>query len=175
MNVYLVAAIGLFFYFIVPFLIIVFVKNRKVSNFLMGTLFVMFLIVLFVGIYFKVSFVDNKVYAVPDFSKQWFNKTINFSFVNIPLFDLIINIIMLIPVGIFCRFATRFKFAWVRILILLVVAVLSGILTELGQYILPIPRGVQLSDSLLNMGSVLIGGIIGSIFFAIKKKRNKRR
>ncbi len=65
MSVHLVLAIGLIFYFIIPFLIIVFVKNQRVSKLLMSILFVAFLAILFVGIYFKVSFVDNKVYAVP--------------------------------------------------------------------------------------------------------------
>ena len=173
MNVYLVLAVGLLFYFVVPFLVIVFVKNSKLSNFFITILFVIFLGILFVGIYFKVSFVGNKVYAVPNFSGEWFNKTINFSFKNIPKFDLVINIIMLIPIGIVCRYLTKKKKLWARILILLVVAIISGICTELGQFILPIPRGVQLSDSLLNMGSVLIGGIVGSVYFAIRNKIHK--
>jgi len=173
MNVYLVLALGLIFYFVVPFIIIVFVKNRTISRVLMFVLFIAFLVVLFIGIYFKVSFVGNKVYAVPDFSGKWFNKTINLSFKNIPKFDLIINIIMLIPIGIVCRYLTHRNTAWKRILILLLVAFISGILTELGQFIMPIPRGVQLSDSLLNMLSVLIGGVVASCYFFIRSKINK--
>jgi VanZ family protein len=164
-----VLAVGLIFYFIVPFLIIMFINNKKVSNILMCILFAMFLVILFVGIYFKVSFVGNKVYAVPDFSGEWFNKTINLSFSSIPKFDFVINIIMLIPIGIVCRYLTRNKKIWARILILLCVAFISGILTELGQFILPIPRGVQLSDSVLNMISVVIGSVVASVYYLIKK------
>lgn len=174
MSVYLVLAIGLVFYFIIPFIIISFVKSRRVSKIFMMLLFIVFLVVLFIGIYFKVSFVNNKVYAVPDFSGKWFNKTINLSLTNIPKFDFVINIIMLIPVGIVCRFLNQRKEVWKRILILVLVAFISGILTELGQFILPIPRGVQLSDCLLNMLSVLIGGIFASLCFAVRKKIIKR-
>jgi len=168
MNVYFVLSVGLLFYFIVPFIIIMFVKNRKISNILMGILFTLFLVILFIGIYFKVSFVNNKVYAVPDFTGEWFNKTINLKLNNIPKFDLVINIIMLIPIGIVCRYLTQRKVVWKRIIILLMVAFVSGILTELGQFIMPIPRGVQLSDSLLNMLSVVIGGVIASFYYLIK-------
>ena len=175
MNVYLVLAIATLFYFIIPFMVIVFIKNRKICTFFMVTLFLMFLVVLFVGIYFKVSFINNMVYAVPDFSGEWFDKTINLSFANISTFDLVINLVMLIPVGVFCRYATRNKFIGSRILILLLVAVISGVLTELGQFILPVPRSVQLSDSLLNMVSVLIGGFVGVICFSVRKNKNKRR
>ena len=169
MSVKLVLILGLIFYFVVPFIIIVFVKNKKVSNILMTILLIAFLCVLFVGIYFKVTFVGNKVYAKPDFSGEWFNKTINLRLSNIPKFDFMINIIMLIPIGIVCRYLTQNKKIWARILILIGVAFISGILTELGQYILPIPRGVQLSDSLLNMLSVIIGGIVASFYYLIKK------
>ena len=117
--------------------------------------------------------VENKVYAVPDFSGKWFNKTINLSFNNIPKFDFVINIIMLIPVGVVCRYLTQNKSFFKRVLILIIVAVVSGILTELWQFILPIPRGVQLSDSLLNMISVLIGGVFAEICFIIKNKVGK--
>lgn len=177
MNIYLVLAVGLICYFIVPFIIIMFVKNKRVSNALMFTLLAVFLVVLFVGIYFRVSFVGNKVYAVPNFSGEWFNKTINVSFKNIPKFDLVINLIMLIPIGIVCRYATNKKPLWKRILILVVVAVVSGVLTELGQFILPIPRGVQLSDSVLNMISVLIGGCVASLYYVFKNLvfKNRRR
>lgn len=177
MNIHLVLAVGLVFYFVVPFIIIMFIKNRKVSNILMSVLFAVFLVILFVGIYFKVSFVGNKVYAVPDFSGEWFNKTINLSFKNIPKFDFVINIIMLIPIGIVCRYLSQKKSALKRVLILIIVAVISGVLTELGQFILPIPRGVQLSDSILNMISVVIGGIVASIYYLIKSFvfKNKRR
>lgn len=168
MNVYLVLALGLIFYFLVPFIVIMFVKNKKAGNIIMSTLFAMFLVVLFIGIYFKVSFVGNKVYAVPDFSGKWFNKTINISFSSIPKFDFLINIIMLIPIGIVCRYLTQNKKFVKRLLILICVAFVSGILTELGQFILPIPRGVQLSDSLLNMLSVLIGGAVASFYYLLK-------
>ena len=177
MNVYLVLALGLVCYFLVPFVIIMFVKNRRVSNVLMVTLFILFLVVLFVGIYFRVSFEGNKVFAKPIFTGEWFNKEINLSFKNIPKFDFVINLIMLIPVGIVCRYLTHRKKVCARIFILIVVAFISGILTELGQFILPIPRGVQLSDSILNMISVLIGGCVASFYYLIKKLvfKNRRR
>ena len=175
MNIYLVLAIGLIFYFIIPFIVIVFVRNKRVSNGIMLILFILFLAVLFVGIYFRVDFVDNKVYAIPNFSGEWFNKTISFSFKNISKFDIVINLVMLIPVGIVCRYLTNRKNTLKRVLILLCVAFISGVLTELGQFILPIPRGVQLSDSLFNMASVLIGGCVGSVYYAVKNIIFKRR
>ena len=175
MNVYLVLAVALIFYFIIPFIVIVFVRNRKISNAILGVMFAVFLIVLFVGIYFKISFVNNKVFAVADFSGKWFNKEINLSFKNIPKLDLFVNLVMLIPIGIVCRYLTYRKKLSIRIVILLIVAILSGVLTELGQFIMPIPRGVQLSDCVFNIISVLVGGIFASLCFVIKKAIYKNR
>lgn len=169
MNVYLILALGLTFYFIVPFLIIMFVKNKKASNVLMFILFVTFLVVLFLGIYCKVSFLDNKVFINFDFSGDWFNKEINWSLTNITKFDFVINIIMLLPVGMVCRFLTNSKSIWIRIIILISVSIVSGFLTEFGQFVLPIPRGVQLSDSLLNAGSVIIGGAVAEFYYLLKR------
>jgi len=175
MNVYLVLSVGLICYFIVPFIIIVFIKNRKVSNVLMTLLLIAFLVILFLGIYCKVYFVDDKVFVKPDFSGEWMSKTVNFKFNIVSKFDFFINLILLIPIGIVTRYLTKDRKAWARILIILVVAFVSGILTELGQFILPIPRSVQLTDSVLNMISVLIGAIVASFYYFIRKKRLKRR
>ena len=169
MNIWLVLLLGLLFYLVVPFVVIMFVKNKRISNIITICLTVVFLIVVFLGIYCNVVFDVNKVFIKFNFSGQWCNKPINWSLLNISKLDFIINITMLIPIGIICRYFTANKNIRHRILLLLIVAVISGILTELGQYVLPIQRSVQLSDCLLNILSVVIGGAVASFYYILKK------
>ena len=168
MNIYLALVLGVMFYFLVPFFIVVFVKNAKVKNVLITIMFISFLVALFIGIYFKVSITNNKVLVTPDFSGNWCSKKINFSFSNITRFDFLINIVMLIPIGMLTIYLMQRKKLWQKILVLCLVAFVSGILTELGQFILPIPRSVQLSDSILNIISVVMGGLIMSVYIKFK-------
>lgn len=155
----LILILGIACYFVLPFCIWCF-KNDKVKTILTICFFALYLIVLFMGVFGQLE-IGNKVVTINfDFSKEWCSKTIGFSFANIGKFDLVINIVMLIPVGMFIYFLSRKKKWWLKILILVGFGFLTGFFIETCQFILPIPRSVQLSDALLNMVSAFLGGMI---------------
>jgi len=169
MNVYVVLALGLVFYFVVPFIVIVFGKSKSIGSIIISILSLLFLMALVIGLYSTLTFKNNAVFFNFDFTNLWFNKNINWQLKLPTKFDFIINIILLIPVGVACRYFTQNKKLGIRIIILTIVAFVTGILTELGQYILPVYRSVQLTDTLLNIISVILGGCFASLCFVIKK------
>lgn len=171
---WLVLTIGILCYLVLPLIIWGCVKNEKTKNVLTIIFFSLYCVVLFCGVFGAVAPGAEKVKIIFDFSGKWAAKTINWGFGGISTFDLVINLVMLIPVGMAALYFARKKSITAKLLIIIVVALLSGFLIELFQFILPIPRGVQLSDAVLNAVSVAIGALLAWLYLAmIKRCKNK--
>ena len=135
---------------------------------------IMYAIILFFGITSRIV-IDNKFAIVSlDYSANWCDKTINFSLVKIDKVDLLINIVMLIPIGLTVVYFNN-KSIVSKFVVLVIVGVVMGVSLETIQFILPVVRSVQLSDALLNTFSVVLGGIIGLLynFVTCRIKRKK--
>ena len=166
----LIIILGTLFYFVLPFIIWACFKNEKIKNILTICFFFLYLVVLFIGVFGKLDINDNVVSFSFDFSGSWCAKPINFSLASISTFDLVINIVMLIPVGMFVSYFMKNKNLFLKIISLLGVGLFVGLFIETCQFILPVPRSVQLSDALLNTVSVFVGGLIAWLYLWIIKK-----
>lgn len=171
----LILILGVLSFFVLPFGIWC-IKNEKVKNILTICFFCLYLGVLFCGVFGKLSIGEKVVKIDFDFGGQWCAKTIRWSPTNIGTFDLVINLVMLFPVGMIIFYFVRKKKWWARLLCLIGFGLLTGLLIETCQFILPVPRSVQLSDALLNMTSAFVGGMIawGYLWF-IEKFIHKNR
>lgn len=135
---------------------------------------IMYAIILFFGITSRIVIDNNFAIVSLDYSANWCDKTINFSLLKIDKIDLLINIVMLIPIGLTVVYFNN-KSIVSKFVVLVIVGVVMGVSLETIQFILPVIRSVQLSDVLLNTFSVVLGGIIGLLynFVACSIKRKK--
>lgn len=163
-NTIAIYFITFFGFFILPFLLMKCFKTQKKQKMAIICAFCFYLIALFIGVWGKLE-INSKITRLTfDFSKTWFSKSINWNFSNLSLFDTVVNLVMLIPVGIFTSYFCHKK--WKPLLFfafLLFVGLFCGIFIEVSQFVLPIPRSVQLSDIVFNSISVLLGGLIGML------------
>ena len=169
-NLIFVLVMGGVCYFVLPFLLWL-IKNEKARTVLTIIFFSLFILVLFAGVFGQIS-IDKKTVSVSfNFDGEWFSKSINTNvdLKNITKFDLIINLVMLLPVGMFVVFMYRKARWWGRAILLVLFGVMSGIFIEIMQYSLPIDRYVQLTDVILNAISVVAGGVIAWIYLGIIK------
>lgn len=171
-NTMIILILGVFCYFFLPFIILCFVKKEKIKKIIAIVLLSLFIVILLVGTWGKLDIGKDVVRINFDFSGKFCNKTINFSFNNLQHFDIVINLIMMIPIGMFIVMLYNKNFIKMMFL-LLIVGALSGFFIELTQFVLPIQRNVQLSDVIFNMLSVLIGGLICRVYIAILNCVNK--
>ena len=175
MNVYLVLTAGITCYFILPFLLWL-IKNEKLKSILTHVFFGLYLCVLLAGVFGRVDISGGLVKVSFDFGGEWAAKTINWSVSNITTFDLLINLFMVIPVGMYIAYLSRRKKMVISLLLFVALGFATGLFIESFQFILPIQRSVQLSDVLLNMASVVIGGLVGVLYLFMANKiiRDKR-
>ncbi len=169
MNIYLVLALVFLFYVVVPVLCVLFIKNEKVLKILSYIFFCVFVCVLCVGVLGIVN-IQKTVTISFNFNGNWFGKGFNFLPYTFDLQDILINIIMLVPVGIFCAVNFKHKILWAFLF-----GLFFGIGIEFLQFALPIVRSPQLSDVILNTISSGIGGIFGVLLLYIKNKINLRK
>jgi len=167
-SIYIVLSIGLVCYFILPFLILVFVRKQNLRKVLIIIMLILFSLILFVGVTSVFVIKGNMVYISFDFTYSGLNKNINWKF-EMNIIDYVINTIMLIPVGISIVYFNHKNISKAYVLLALV-GFLVGISIESLQYFLPILREVQLSDVLLNTLSTIIGGLIGFLYMCISNK-----
>lgn len=157
------------FYLIVPFLILL-VRNKRTQKILSIVSLCIFIAILVVGTLGKIDI--SKTTTTITFEKfgNWFDKNINFNFSNITKQDIIINILMLIPIGTFTCYCLENSKIWKKILVAIAVGFCCGLLIEFCQFMFPVPRSVQLSDVIFNTISVLIGALICILYqFIISK------
>lgn len=159
LNTTLVLIIALVAYFVLPIFLLL-IKNKRAQNITLWCLFVIYACVLLVGVWAKVDVNKQFVNISCDFSTGWANKQISWSFKNLTTFDICINLIMFVPVGMVVWIKTDKLSLLKKFFTLLIVGLICGLFVEISQFVLPVPRSVQFSDVIFNTISVLIGGII---------------
>lgn len=167
MNIYLVFAFVFLFYIVAPTTCVLCIKNYKALKILSYIFLALFVCVLVVGVFGKVS-IGKTVSVSFDFSGNWFSKRFNFLPYTFDLQDILINVVMLIPIGLFCAVNFKHKILWGLILGLII-----GISIEVLQFALPIIRSPQLSDVILNTISSVIGVLFGLILICVRNKIHK--
>ena len=174
-NTILVLVLGGICYLVLPFLILL-IKNEKTRKIVASICLVGFVGVLLIGVWSVVDANKDYVNITFNFGGKWCNKTMKWDFSNISTFDLVINLVMLFPIGIFSFYFFKNKKILTKFLLLTLIGAFCGSFIELSQYILPISRSVQLSDIVFNTISVLFGGIIcwfyQWIISLFRKKKN---
>ena len=144
------------FYTLVPILVMFFVKDDKKYKFWKNVLLSSFFIVLLIGVIGEIDFNKKSLYIGFSFMGDWFNKNIILAFPKFKT-DLVINSIMLMPIGSWVMIESKRKDLKLGIVYSIVLGVITGIMIELLQFILPVNRSVQLSDVVLNTMSAVIG------------------
>lgn len=179
LNTTFVLIIALLAYFVLPIFLLL-IKNKRAKNITLWCLFAIYACVLLVGVWAQVDVSKQFVNISFDFSTGWANKQISWTFKNLTTFDICINLIMFIPVGMMVWIKTD-KLSWLKKLpTLLIVGLICGLFVEISQFILPVPRSVQFSDVIFNTISVLIGGIVCWFYQTIisacgKNKKDKNQ
>ena len=172
--IWLVILLGALCYLVLPVVIWSTIKNERIKRIVTIVLFSLYCVVLVVGVFGVIGFSQGNVSISFNFSNSWASKSINWGF-KISTFDIVINLVMLFPVGMLVYFLSQKKKFWVKVLLLVAFGFLSGLLIEACQFILPIYRSVQLSDVILNTISVFAGGMLAWGFLALANKIQKRR
>lgn len=170
---WLVLALGVICYFVLPIAIWC-IRKEKLRNAFTILFFCLYLGVLFCGVFGQLGISESQITINFDFGGKWCAKTVKWSLNSIGTFDLVINLLMLFPVGMLVFYFSRKKKWWARLILLVVFGLLSGTFIETCQFILPVPRSVQLSDVLLNAVSVFAGGLIAWGYLAVIKKIKHR-
>ena len=156
------------FYLVLPVIMMFMIKkNKKLKIFAWGFLGV-FLSILIVGVLGKIDITKETVYIGFDFSQKWCNKIINFKFNNIKL-DKLINICMLMPGGEVVFLNAKVKNKNMGFIFSIVIGIITGLVIETLQFILPVSRSVQLSDAIYNCISCVIGYLYLAIFYYLKR------
>ena len=172
-SILIVVIAFVLFYIVLPLIIYLLARKTKVGKIIVVICSVLFGIVLFFGITSRVSIADKIVVIDFDYTNKWFNKTINFNIFDIDKIDFIINISMLVPIGLVVIYFNKRKLLN-KLLMLTLIGLMIGLALETLQYILPVYRTVQLSDIILNIFSVVIGGVCGIVYDLIFNKLKKR-
>lgn len=168
-NTTIVIILASFCMFMLPLLAIIFVKDTKKLRIITIVFLSLYLLVLLLGVWTRVQITKKVVNIYFDFSYGYFNKTINWGFKNLKISDICLNLIMFIPIGI--SYAVLSKRSYLRFIIMsILIAGSISIIIELGQYILPIRRAVQLSDVVFNIISFIIGVCVGKMYIKIRDK-----
>lgn len=169
-----VAIIMISLYIICPIILRLTFKNKKVTIILLSIMATLFSIVLFIGVFTKVTVTQDVIKISLNSKGHWASETINFNIFNLSTFDLCVNTIMLIPFGVILALALNYRNKkmpfWKLLLLLFLCGILFGFMIELIQFILPIERAIQLSDVFLNAISCVIGGLYFTALLKIKKE-----
>ena len=156
-----ILVIGGLIYFILPIIIWI-NKDKKLIRILVDILFGVYLVVLILGVTCRINFDHVSTIVDFDYSGEWLSKKVNWSLKEIVGADLIINLVMLIPIGLYVAFMSK-NTNYVSFIVMFIIGFMLGLGIEILQYVLPVPRSVQVSDIILNGFSVCIGGLMGGI------------
>ena len=164
------------FYIIIPLLVWIFARESKLGKLIVIVFTVLFSVILYFGITSRISINKDLVTVAIDYSGNWCDKVIKLNVLSVDIVDLIINLIMLIPIGLVVAYFLKRKVVY-KLAIAAVVGLLIGLILESIQFILPVYRSPQLTDIILNMVSVVIGCCIGIVYDKLyyKLRREKWR
>ena len=173
LNTPVVLIFLIFLFLIMPILLVVLVKSRKAVKTILYCIFVVYIAFLIIGVFTQVSINKQYVYIAFNYS-QYTQKPINWTLKVENLIDVLINLVMLLPVGIVLYFRLKKGFLW-RIVSGAIVGLGIGVIIETCQYFLPVNRACQLLDVLLNAISVGVGTCLGRFCEHLYKKVNFSR
>ena len=161
-------------YIFCPIILRLLINKKKINMILSLVLFFLFLIVLTLGVFTNCSVFYPSIKISFETNGVWASEYIRFNIFYLSIFDIMVNSIMLLPVGVLFtlfyyykrqNFTIKKLFLW-----LVLLGFLCGLFIETMQFILPIERAIQLSDVLLNTISCFIGGLYFLLLLQIKKK-----
>ncbi len=159
---------------IFPFIVLL-IKNEKSKKKVIIGAFAIYVVLLIIGVTCKIDI--NIKYTTISYqsTSAWCSKYIYWDFSRASKWDFLINLFMLIPMGLFISYmALGNKSWWQKLIILFALGAGIGLMIETMQFILPIPRMVQLSDIILNATSTALGGMQYIIYIKIVDKINKK-
>ena len=171
LKLWAVVVTALILYFVLPILVFTFIKSKKTKRIIANSLFIIYVGILLIGVWAKVMITSQGVKIIFDFTYTA-QKTINCGFARLRTLDILINLVMLIPIGLILSINTNKSF--IKTMALgAVVGVLCGVIIEVGQFVLPVKRYTQLSDVVLNTISVLFGVVFGQLLKKIENRVGK--
>ena len=162
-------------YIICPIVLRLLINKKKINTILSLVLLILFLIVLFLGVFTNCSVTYPSIKISFSTNGLWASEYIRFNIFKLSIFDLCVNAIMLLPIGVIFSLFYYYKNPTLSIkkllLWLMLIGFLSGLFIEAMQFILPIERAIQLSDIILNTISCVLGGVYFFILLKIKTKK----
>ncbi len=155
-NLILAIILGVIFIIILPSIaILVFINNKHILKILSIIAFILFIILLSVLVFGKVSLENGNIVLKFQTNNKWFS--MYFLWGSFTKSNILLNIVMLLPVGAFILcLNTRHGFIKTILLSLLI-----SVVIEVLQFILPIQRTTEVLDLVLNT----VSGIIGYAYF----------
>ena len=169
-NFYFALVLVLFFMLVLPTTLVFALKHKpKILKWCILILFVVYLLLLFVGTAGKISLKNNILKINFNFTKEWFS--LYFLWFSFSRTNLLINLFLLFPVGyLVYTFCEKHKFIKTILLALLI-----SVVVEIYQWVLPIHRNTELSDILFNTISGLISAIYCNLLLKLGAfKTNKK-
>lgn len=157
---------------VLPVVMKIFFSRTKACKIVSWCVLVWFVITILLLTLGKVS-VGSTVKIEFDFGGKWCDKHI-WWFDNWQWKDVIINLVMMTPLGVFVwRYDRSF---WKNLLFAFLFGFVLGVIIETSQFILPIPRTVQVQDAVFNGISSVIGmlfiHVIWCVFGKVKDEKD---
>ena len=171
-NLTLCSIFFVLMFFVVPIACYLLCQKETLIR-LRKLLFALYFIVLLIGITANISFDGNILKVDYVFVSEWGNKNMYWGFENISALNIVFNILMLIPVGAFIASDLKERKPVFTILLSCLIGLIVSLGIETVQYILPVDRVVEFSDTLFNTISAGLGAGMILIFAKLRPKVQK--
>lgn len=155
---------------LLPMLLLLFLKNGKAKSVILGILLALYIILALAIVVANLSITNGIIKIQYNYDIEFNEKIINFGFNNLSIIDVIIDLIILIPIGLILAYFLRHLKPLTAIMFCWYFGFAFGFIFELLQFIVPVTRGVNVSDAIFNMLSLFIGGLFGRMFVSISKR-----
>lgn len=169
MNTYIVFALVVIYYAIVPIFLSLCPRSDRTRKTAYLVYLILFIPVLVCGVFGKVN-IGKIVTITFEKSGGIADKVFNFSPITKDVRDIVINIFMLVPMGL----ATYNLSNKHRLLKAVLFGLLTGAFIETMQFILPIARSPQLTDIILNTISSLVGAVYALVLSKLKRQNKEQ-
>ena len=153
---------------LLPILLLIFLKKAK--SVILGILLALYIILALAIVVANLSISNGLIKIQYNYDIEFNEKIINFGFNNLSIIDVIIDLIILIPIGLILAYFLRHLKPLTAIMFCWYFGFAFGFIFELLQFIVPVTRGVNVSDAIFNMLSLFIGGLFGRMFISISKR-----
>ena len=136
-------------------------------------LLALYVVILFIGVTAHITIDGNILHVDYAFVKEWGDKDMFWGFDNLTFVDVALNLLMLIPIGAYIASSDKHRKVVHTILIACLVGMIISLSIETLQYILPVDRTVQFSDTVFNTISAGLGAGMILIFSRLRSKMQK--